>query len=361
VTLNIDQSQANLAAGKNQPLQQTLSAIILKLNQHDTALGLGTIQKVDAAPKATSAAPPKCTLSAVGANGQITVSIALPQQTTGAPQNSSKAVIYQEISTSTVANFTTVQQTYPLMTNASMTIAAPGQTLWIRLRSTTDQKTFNSYQIVGPVAAGLQTSAATEPNNSLNQSNYATVDSIGAGGSATVRIYGSGGVGTSWTSILGTASKVIPAGTILNVTYGSTGYVAWDGSKYQLKPALTQVFPDGWIPAGKVSVIANGSGLVEPTFKAIVSGGAIVAIQILTAGNGLTTAPTLTITDSTGSGATAVCTISAGSVTGVTVTNAGTTYSSTPTVTATGGVSGGVGGGGGPQGVNTGRLYGGTT
>jgi hypothetical protein len=112
---------------------------------------------------------------------------------------------------------------------------------------------------------------------------------------------------------------------------------------------------------GKVSVIANGAGLVLPTIHAVVSGGAIVAYQIITPGNGMTTAPVLTITDSTGSGATATAVISAGAVTQVTPGSAGSSYSSTPTVTASGGVSGGVGGGGGPTGQNTGRFYGGTT
>ena len=106
-------------------------------------------------------------------------------------------------------------------------------------------------------------------------------------------------------------------------------------------------------------MIANGAGLVLPTFKAIVSSGAIVAIQILTAGNGMTANPIITITDSSGSGATGrPRTESGGSATGVTVTNAGSGYSSSPTVTASGGVATGSGGGGGPQGSNGGRLYG---
>jgi hypothetical protein len=326
--------------------------------------GSGPLQKVDAQTPTSLAAPAKCALSVTGANGSFTVTITLPQQASGssAPANSTNAQIYQQLQSSTTPDFSSGNQSYPISTNTHYVFANPGATLYWRLRSSYNQVSWNAWaNFEGSVAAGLQTSAATQPNVSLNQSNFATVDSVAAGGTATVRVYGSGGVGTSWTSILGNSSKVIPGGTVLNIAYGSNLYVAWDGSRYQVKPSLTQVFPDGWTPAGKVSVIANGAGLVLPTFKAIVSGGAIVAIQILTAGNGMTSAPILTITDSTGSGATAVCTISAGAVTGVTVTNAGTTYSGTPTVTPTGGVSGGVGGGGGPQGVNTGRLYGGTS
>jgi hypothetical protein len=108
---------------------------------------------------------------------------------------------------------------------------------------------------------------------------------------------------------------------------------------------------------GKISVIANGSGLVLPVIHAVVSGGAIVAYQIINPGNGLTAAPALTITDSSGSGATATAVVSAGAVTQVTPGSAGSGYSSTPTVTASGGVSGGAAGGGGATGNNGGRLY----
>jgi hypothetical protein len=109
---------------------------------------------------------------------------------------------------------------------------------------------------------------------------------------------------------------------------------------------------------GKISVIANASGLVLPVIHAVVvTGGAIVAYQIINPGNGLTAAPTLTITDSSGTGATATAVVADGAVTQVTPGSAGSGYSSTPTVTASGGVSGGVTGGGGVTGSNGGRLY----
>jgi hypothetical protein len=365
MSLNLDLSQANTAAKGNQPLQQTLQAIILKTQQYDAALGIGTIKKVDASTPATSAPPAQSTLTAVGANGNITVSIQLPQQTTGAPQNSSKSVIYQEISTSTVANFTTVQQTYPLTTTTSMTIAAPGQTLWIRLRSTTDQKTFNSYQVVGPIAAGLQTSAASEPATVLNQTNFARVDSVAAGGTATIRVYGSGGVGTSWAYGSGTNSKVIPAGTILNVAYGTgtPSFVAWTGSQYVVKPSLSQVLPDSWLPVGSVSVISNGAGLTLPVIHAVISSGAIIAYNVVSGGNDITGTLTFTITDTGGgTGATVgAATVSGGVLQSLAAGNPGASYTGATVVTPSGGVSGGVAGGGGASGNNGGRLFGLTT
>jgi hypothetical protein len=357
-------AQINSASKGNNDLRETLTSLLLATQQQQAQTGTGPLKKVDTTPTAFTGPPSPCGLTVTGANGQFSVSISLPQQAGGssAPQNSTGVPLYQELSSSTVANFASGVTTYPLSTNTSYVFPNPGASLYWRLRSSYDQKTFNSYQVQpGIVNAGLQTSSATEPNISLNQSNFATVDSIAAGSTATVRIYGSGGVGTSWTRISGDSSQVYPAGTILNVAYGSNLYVAWDGMQYQVVPSLTQTFLDGWVPVGNVSVIANGSGLVLPTFKAIVSSGAIVAIQILTAGNGMTTNPTITITDSSGTGATAICTESGGAATGVTVTNAGSGYSSSPTVTASGGVANGTGGGGGPQGTNAGRLYGTTT
>jgi uncharacterized protein len=90
---------------------------------------------------------------------------------------------------------------------------------------------------------------------------------------------------------------------------------------------------------------------------AVVTGGAVVAYQIVNAGNGLTSAPLLTITDSSGTGATATAVVSAGAVTQILPGSAGSGYSATPVVTASGGVSGGAAGGGGANGSNGGRLY----
>jgi hypothetical protein len=287
-------------------------------------------------------------LSVSGANGSYSVAITSPA---GTP-------VYNELSSSPVANFASGVTIYPVSTSTSYVLPNPGAILYFRLRSSYNQQNWGSYQVQpGAVSSGLVSSAATGSNLSLNQSNYATVDSVAAGPTATVRVYGSGGTGTSWASILGADSKIIPSGTIMNVAYAASGFVVWDGQKYQMKPQLAQTFPDTWVPVGKVSVIANASGLVLPAINAVVTGGAIVAYQIVNPGNGLTSAPLLTITDSSGTGATATTVVSAGAVTQVVPGSAGSGYSGTPVVTASGGVSGGAAGGGGANGNNGGRLY----
>jgi hypothetical protein len=360
MALKVNLAQINSAARGNSDLRETLTSIHLALQSLYAQTGTTPLQKIDATPAAFTPPPAPSQLAVSGANGSFTASITTPQNASGAitPRNATNAPIYQEISSSPVANFVSGVITYPVSTNTSYVFPSPGATLYWRLRSSYNQQNWTSYIAQpGAVSSGLVGSAATASNLSLNQSNYATVDSVANGSTATVRIYGSGGVGSSWTSILGSSSKVIASGSIMNVAYATNGFVVWDGQKYQLKPQLAQTFPDTWAPVGKVSVIANGSGLVLPVIHAVVTGGAIVAYQIINAGNGLTAAPALTITDSSGSGATATTVVSAGAVTQVIPGSAGSGYSSTPTVTASGGVSSGSAGGGGATGSNGGRLY----
>jgi hypothetical protein len=348
MALSVNLAQINSAAKGNQDLRETLTGIHLALQSLYAQTGSAPLAKVDTSAANFTAPPAVSQLAVSGANGSFTVAIT----------NAGKTPIYQEISSSPVANFASGATVYPVSSNTSYVFPNPGAMLYWRLRSSYNQQNWSSYTVQpGAVSSGLVSSAATGSNLSLNQSNYATVDSVADGGTATVRVYGSGGVGTSWTSILGTSSKVIPAGTIMNVVYATNGFVVWDGQSYQLKPQLAQTFPDTWVPVGKVSVIANGSGLVPPVIKAVVTGGSIVAYQITIAGNGLTAPPLLTITDSTGSGATATAVVSSGSVTQVTPGNAGSGYSANPLVTSSGGVSGGSAGGGGATGDNGGRLY----
>jgi hypothetical protein len=351
MALKVNLAQINSAARGNSDLRETLAGIHLALQSLYAQTGTTPLTKVDSTAAAFTAPPAPSRLTVNGANGSFCVSITTPQNATNAP-------IYQEISSSPVANFVSGVTTYPVSTNTSYVLPNPGATLYWRLRSSYDQQNWSSYLVQpGAVSSGLMSSAAIASNLGLNQSNYATVDSVANGSTATVRVYGSGGMGTSWTSILGSSSRVIPSGTMMNIAYGTNGFVVWDGQKYQLKPQLAQTFPDNWMPVGKVSVIANGSGLVLPVIHAVVAGGAIVAYQIVNPGNGLTAAPTLTITDSSGSGATATAVVSAGAVTQVNPGSAGSGYSSSPTVTASGGVSGGAAGGGGATGSNGGRLY----
>lgn len=73
------------------------------------------------------------------------------------------------------------------------------------------------------------------------------------------------------------------------------------------------------------------AGNITATATATVSDGAVTGFTITNGGTGYTSAPNVTITGS-GTGATATATISNGSVTSITIVNGGTGYTSAPTV-----------------------------
>lgn len=112
------------------------------------------------------------------------------------------------------------------------------------------------------VQAGL-TSADSPPNAPANQTNFATVDSIDSGTDATIRIYGTGGVGSSWTYKAGYGPTTIPAGTILHKSYATVYYIVWD-TQNQIYIAFTDApstLPDNYIWAAKVTTVnAGGTG-----------------------------------------------------------------------------------------------------
>lgn len=70
-----------------------------------------------------------------------------------------------------------------------------------------------------------------------------------------------------------------------------------------------------------------------------------ISLAVQTAGSGYTSAPTIAITTAsgdTGSGATATCSLTSGTVSSITMTNTGSGYSSLPTITLSGGGNPGV-------------------
>lgn len=114
-----------------------------------------------------------------------------------------------------------------------------------------------------PPAITLQavTSSANLPANApFNNINNATVDSIDGGSSATVRVYGPGGVGTSWTRATGYGSETLPAGTLAGLSYATVYYILWNGSAYFATTSFTAALADNNIWAGTVTTVASGGG-----------------------------------------------------------------------------------------------------
>jgi len=104
---------------------------------------------------------------------------------------------------------------------------------------------------------------ALNDSSYTNTTNFATVDSVDAGTSATVRIYGPGGVGTSWTRVTGYgATLTFAGGQILGLAYSTTYFVFWDsiGLLYRAFTTIPPTLPDAYVWAGKVVTVASGGG-----------------------------------------------------------------------------------------------------
>lgn len=119
--------------------------------------------------------------------------------------------------------------------------------------------TGNSPNSVATSTTSFATSADLPPNVPLNTTNLATVDSIDAGSDVTVRIYGTGGVGSTWTRPAGFGTQTYAYGTILHLAYSTTYWIVWTGSQYQAYTAFVSTLPDGYVWAGKVTTVAAGN------------------------------------------------------------------------------------------------------
>jgi hypothetical protein len=109
--------------------------------------------------------------------------------------------------------------------------------------------------------AGL-TSADIPPNAPFNTTNQATVDSIDAGADTTIRVYGTGGVGSSWTRPTGFGSQSFPGSSLAHFAYSTTYWVVYDtiALVYVVLTSFISALPDRYAFAGKVTTVAAGGG-----------------------------------------------------------------------------------------------------
>ena len=85
--------------------------------------------------------------------------------------------------------------------------------------------------------------------------------------------------------------------------------------------------------AGRLALADAALTDITASVNVAVTGGVISTLSPVVSGLGYTSAPLVTITDSTGTGATATAVLTGGRVTAVTITSGGTGYSSAPIVT----------------------------
>ena len=109
----------------------------------------------------------------------------------------------------------------------------------------------------------LFSSSQVPGNATSNTFNNANVDSIDAGSSVTIRIYGAGGVGTGYQRLTGYGNPARPAGTITGLAYSTQYYIIFDlaTQSYQASTTYTTSLPDGYEWVGTIVTVAvGGSG-----------------------------------------------------------------------------------------------------
>lgn len=196
----------------------------------------------------------------------------------------------------------------------------------------------------------MYSSALIPVNAPTNTTNTATVDSIDGGGSALARIYGPGGVGTSYQRLTGYGSLTRPNGSISGLAYKTKYVVLYDtvGKSYSAVTTYPATLPDTYEYVGALTTTAHGSASGSgATATAVIDGsGHVIQINPTANGSNYVTA-SVTISGGGGSGAAANANVDFfGSVTSYTVTNGGSGYTTAPTVTVTPGSAGGTTGGG---------------
>lgn len=204
----------------------------------------------------------------------------------------------------------------------------------------------------------LYSSAGLPTNSTTNVTNTATLDSIDAGSNATVRIYGPGGLGSTYTRVTGFGTRTRPSGSIAGVAYLTLYAVLYDtiNQIYLATTSYSATLPDNYEWVGTLTTTAHGGASGSGATAVVVINGLGNVIQVNpgSPGSGYVSA-TVSISGGGGSGATATANVSAGQVTSYTVTNGGTLYTSTPTALVIPGGAGGHAGGGGATGGSTGN------
>ena len=312
----------------------------------------GNLLRPGGAQAGSSAPPMGVGFNVRGGSGVFTVEVTNPA--TG-----SNPALWHEISYGPLASFTQNVTTMTPTTSGSVSIPAAGQSYFFRLRSSFDKKTWSAYQLASTsaIAAGLVESGSIAAGATFNQTNYGVVNSQASGSSAAVTVSGTGGNLTAYTAVQGSMETLRPSATIVGVVPQSEQFVAWNGRGFQLKPTLAGVLADDLEPVGKVSVVSTAAPAL-PTIVPIISGGGIVGYDVTNGGGGASQNYNLALSNfSPGTGATfGAQTIVGGVLISVAPGNAGNTYPSSTTVSASGGSGGGVAGGGTASGGNGGRL-----
>ena len=238
-------------------LYESLTRIVGALNSLAARIGVDAAPAAQA-PTGASLPPPAApaSINATGANGAFNITI-------GASPNATSAALYSlEVATDPAFGVSDTQ-TYQLGTTLTANLALGDVTAYFRARAKYPDSGYSNYAIFGGstpagVAGGTVGSNSLSSNVPLNSTNSATVDSIDAGASATIRVYGPGGSGSAWQRFSGQGTDTFPAGSVSGTAYSTSYYVVWNGSAYQAFTQQSDAMNDSYVFVGRPTTVASG-------------------------------------------------------------------------------------------------------
>ncbi len=238
-------------------LYESLNQIVSAINTLSSQSG------VDAAPAAQSPAGQSLPAPSAPASLEVSASAGTFRVTLGASPGATSAALYFLEAASDSVFAATDTTVYPLGGTLAVNLSLGNVTLYFRARAKYSSSGYSSYVIFGgstptAVTGGLVGSVNLPTNVPLNSTNNATVDSVDAGSSATIRIYGPGGVGSSWMRFSGQGTETYPAGTITGLAYSTVYYVVWNGSAYLAFTEQSQAVNDNYVYVGRPTTVAQG-------------------------------------------------------------------------------------------------------
>ena len=244
-------------------LYESLNQIVGAINSLASQTG------VDAAPAAQAPAGQSLPAPAAPASLTVSASAGTFRITLGASPGSTSAALYFLEAAGDAAFGAGDTTVYPLGSSLVANLSLGNVTLYFRARAKYPDSDYSPYVIFGGstpagIVGGLVDSGNLSVNVPLNSTNNATVDSVDAGSSATIRIYGPGGVGSSWMRFSGQGTETYPAGSITGLAYSTSYYVVWSGSAYFAFTQQSQVMSDSYVFVGKPTTVASGGGGGSP-------------------------------------------------------------------------------------------------
>jgi hypothetical protein len=255
----LDTASLGYLAIDNPVLYDWLVSLAGSFNQLQQQVGVDTAPAPQtSAAQALSAPQPPASLAVTAARGVFSIAI-------GASRGAAPSVQYF-LESSSDATFPSTTVAYALGSTLSLSLNLGNAARYFRARAKYPSSNYSPYTYFGTaanptaVAGGLAGSNDILVNPPSNAVGNATVDSIDAGTSATVRIYGPGGVGSSWVQDYGQGTRSLPSGTITGLAYATAYYVAWDtvSQMFVAGANLAEVVSDNYAFAGKLTTVASG-------------------------------------------------------------------------------------------------------